>query len=283
MAIITASYPGNCSVCRQRYVAGTQINWTKGGPTSHVACSGGVSSSSDPKRSAVAPSRPPRSRKASTRRTSVFGSSRVSAATARSIRSGETEITNRTGYTVGSTIHAVKVREVGGGPDGHYWHVVHSFFVRANEDMGDYDDLYHAYVRPATDEECQPIIAATVAKGARVACEVWLAQQLAGPTVTSVSDTGCLPPSDQIQQRITIGRKVGSSGAITDGGTTYVLTEASVISHHAGYYDDYRSTTATISRTPELVQVITALASGDVATLAVCADRARQELGHITF
>ena len=58
MAIITASYPGNCAVCHQRYVAGTQINWTKGGPTSHVACSGGASSSSDPKRSAGVPSRP---------------------------------------------------------------------------------------------------------------------------------------------------------------------------------------------------------------------------------
>jgi hypothetical protein len=208
----------------------------------------------------------------------VFGSSRVSAAVARSIRSGETEITNRAGYTVGSTIHAAKVREVGGGPDGHYWHVVHSFFVRANEDMGDYDDLYHAYVRPATEEECAPIVAATVAKGARKACEMWLTAQLAAPTATSVSDTGGLPPSDQIQQRVVIGRKVGASGAVTDGGTTYALTETEVISHHNGYYDDYRSTTATISRTFELAQVITALASGDTVTIAICADRARLEI-----
>jgi hypothetical protein len=265
MAIITASYPGNCSVCRQRYVAGTQINWTKGGPTSHVACSGGASSPSTPKSPARgASSRLPRPRKQ-----------------ARAIRSGETEITNRTGYTVGSTIHAAKVREVGGGPDGHYWHVVHAFFVRANEDMGDYDDLYHAYVRPATEEECAPIVSATVAKGARKACEMWLAAQLAAPTATSVSDTGRLPPSDQIQQSVVIGRKVGASGAVTDGGTTYALTETEVISHHNGYYDDYRSTTATVTRTSALAQVITALASGDTDTLAVCADRARLEIPSI--
>lgn len=35
---ITAKFPGTCSTCGGKFAAGEQINWTKGGPTSHAEC-----------------------------------------------------------------------------------------------------------------------------------------------------------------------------------------------------------------------------------------------------
>jgi hypothetical protein len=35
---ITAKFPGKCSLCGERFAAGTQIAWRKGEPSSHAAC-----------------------------------------------------------------------------------------------------------------------------------------------------------------------------------------------------------------------------------------------------
>lgn len=192
----------------------------------------------------------------------------------RELRPDETQISSRSGagYTVGHVLHASKV-DGGGGPDGHYWYVAHAFFTRANEDLGHYDDLHHAYVRPATDDECAPVISRVASRDARATCERWLMDY---SSLTSVSDTGRLPPAAEVQARVVIGREVGASGAVTDGGTTFALTAESVVSHHGGYYDDYRSLTRTITRTDDVAAVITALASDDSAAIMVQADRIRQ-------
>jgi hypothetical protein len=161
-------------------------------------------------------------------------------------------------------------------------------FVRGEdaEDMGHYgvrDGWYGvAYYRTATDAEQSALEltespARTVqrAQERRLAVEAWLTTQLKGGAhgVTTVSDTGRLPPEAEIEATIEIGRKVTSSGAVTDGGTTYALTATSVVAHHGGYYDDYRSSTRTVERTDELVGAVMALASGDDETISVCADR----------
>lgn len=252
--IITARYASVCPVCRHAIAEGAQVEWSKGAKAMHPGC---AADGAPVKTARKSPSQPraPKVR--------------------RELQAGETEISSRTrGYTVGATVHAAKVAG-GGGPDGHYWTVTHEFFVRANEDNGQYDDLHCAYVRAATEAECAPLIARAISTGAKATCETWLATQLAhkAPGVTSVSDTGSLPPASEILQRVKIGHKVSSSGAVVDGGTTYALTADTVVAHHGGYYDDYRSSTRTLARTSELAQVINALATSDAAEIAVCADR----------
>src|SRR5262245_20345400 len=38
MSIIAAKFPGICSVCQERFAAGTRIEWTKGRPARHEQC-----------------------------------------------------------------------------------------------------------------------------------------------------------------------------------------------------------------------------------------------------
>jgi hypothetical protein len=195
---------------------------------------------------------------------------------ARQPKPGEHEISRRTGkYTVGETIHAGKIPG-GGGADGHYWTVVSTRFQHANEDMGYYDNLYIATVRPATDAEAVPVTLRIASTGARKAVEGALEKALKydAPGVTSVTDTGKLPPASEIESKVVIGRKTGASGAVTDGGTTYAVTAFDIVAHHGGYYDDYRSSTRTRSRTDLLAQMVAALASNDSAAIAALADAA---------
>lgn len=161
-------------------------------------------------------------------------------------------------------------------------------FVRGEdaEDMGHYgvrDGWYGvAYYRNASADEQAALElveapARTVqrAQEQRAAVEAWLSSQLKGdaPGVTTVTDTGRLPSESEIVATAEIGRKVTTSGAVTDGGTTYALTATTVVAHHGGYYDDYRSSTRTVARTDELAQVIMALANGDDDVISICADR----------
>lgn len=250
---ITNKFPGRCSVCSVSVEAakGTAVKGRDGKWSVRCAAHSGGGP-------APAPSgpRPPKAPRAARK-------------ARRAKQPGEIEIHNKTGYDVGATIHAPRIAG-GGGPDGHYWTVMHTYFSRANEDMGQYDDLHYAYARPATDDECSPLIARARAAKSRRTCEEVLA---AAPVLTSVSDTGRLPPAAEIEASVVVGRKTGSSGAVTDGGTTYALTATSIVAHHGGYYDDYRSTTRTIARTDELAQIIVALATGDVDAIGVYADR----------
>lgn len=161
-------------------------------------------------------------------------------------------------------------------------------FVRGEdaEDMGHYgvrDGWYGiAYYQPTTEAEQAamemreaPAREAQRAREARAKVETWLTAQLTwdAPGVEHVTDTGKLPTSAETEISVVVGRKTGASGTITDGGTTYALTATSVVAHHGGYYDDYRSSTRTIARTDELAQVIRALSGGDTETISVLADR----------
>ena len=42
--IITAKYPSYCACCRQPITVGSRIEWSKGSPAKHTACSGAVAS-----------------------------------------------------------------------------------------------------------------------------------------------------------------------------------------------------------------------------------------------
>lgn len=252
---ITAKYPGKCAGCGAGFSVGTQIDYSGPGVSTHSYCQ---ATGAGPTTRRAPPPRAPKVR--------------------RQLAAGERQIERKAtgkagGYHVGETLHAGKILG-GGGPDGCYWTVMHAFFERANEDNGQYDDLHCAYVRAATDEECAPLIVASRSKLARATCEQWLAAQLAGGV--TVSDTGKLPAVADRAASVVLGYKVGASGAVTDGGTTYALTATSVVAHHDGYYDAYRSTTRTVERTDALAQVIAALATNDGAALSVQADRIQE-------
>lgn len=277
--IITAKYESTCPTCRQPIRTGSEVEWTRGSQAQHVACANGAPAS------AAAPARGTTGRRRAPRKPAAPRQPR------REPQSGEQTVGRRSkAYTIGETIHGAKLRG-GGGPDGCYWTVTHEWFQRANEDLGYYADEYMAHVRPATDEEVAPVLARLAAGGARAACEAWLTAALStgAPGVTTVSDTGTLPPAAERQAEIVLGRRVGASGAVTDGGTTYVVTADSIVAHHGGYYDDYRSSTRTLALSSttveeiaakrEIAMLVTALAASDDQTIAVLADRAR-ELGH---
>lgn len=274
--IITAKFESTCPTCRQPIRVGSEVEWTRGVQAQHVACANGAPAAAPARGKAAR--RPPR-KPASPRQPR------------RELQAGEQMIGRRSkAYAIGETIHGAKLPG-GGGPDGCYWTVTHEWFQRANEDLGYYDDEYMAHVRPATDEEVAQVLTRLAAAGARAACVAWLEAALStgAPGVTTVSDTGTLPPTAERQVELVLGRRVGASGAVTDGGTTYVVTADSIVAHHGGYYDDYRSSTRTLalaSTTVEesaakrqIVMLITALATSDEQTIAVLADRAR-EIGH---
>ena len=258
MALITAKYSSICAICSGSIRPGTSVEWSAGSKARHAACVQGAAQSARPA---------PKARKSRTRN--------VRREPAPAPPPGCTTLCNRSGYSVGAVVHAPKVAPIGGGPDGCYWVVLSVEFVRADEDSGHYDDLYHACCRPASEAECADKIAAARSKGARVAVEAWLTGRLDwdAPGVTNVSDTGTLPPPVEVEVSVKLGRKTGTSGAVTDGGTTYALTATAVVAHHGGYHDDYRSSTRTVTRTDELAQVIAALASNDEGAIMVCADR----------
>ncbi len=154
------------------------------------------------------------------------------------------------------------------------------------EDTGNYDsrDGWYGttYYRPATLTEAAALEKAEApakedqrARAARAAVEDWLSAQLQwdAPGVETVHDTGKLPETSAREATIVIGRKAGASGILTDGGTAYALTATTVVAHHGGYYDDYRSSTRTLPRTEEFAKVIRMLAAADAAELLVFADR----------
>lgn len=163
----------------------------------------------------------------------------------------------------------------------------------AADDNG-YCGRYGAIVRLATVEECAPAIERSRRSASLAACATWLEAQIAygAPNVIRVSDSGELPPIEEREElrpiapgperqaletsrTLVIGRKTGYSGAVTDGGTHFVITATSVVSYHGGYYDAYRSMTCTLARTELLVAVIRALATESSDDLLVCADRIR--------
>lgn len=121
-------------------------------------------------------------------------------------------------------------------------------------DDNGYCGRFGAIVRLATPEECASTIAARRAKVDRLAIERGLAAALdwKAPGVITVHDTGSLPPSGEIVARWTAPDK-----------TVYALTATSIVAHHPGYYDDYRSSTRTLARTEELAAVIRALANNE--------------------
>lgn len=255
---ITAKFRGVCSVCGGTIHAGDRIEWSKGEPTRHTAC---------PSEGGAQPAASKAQRKPRTQRQAP-----------RRQQPGEITIRRRSSdrgdtYQIGTVIHASKVSG-GGGPDEHYFLVVHSWIEHANEDMDAFDEMAGAHVRPATDEECAPVIAAKRTALARQTCEAGLAAALKydAPGVDMVSDTGSLPPAAEREAEIVLGRKVGDRGAITDGGTTYALTATTVVAHHNGYYDSYRSSTRTVARTEQFAALIRALATNDLDTLSVLAD-----------
>lgn len=258
---ITARYRSICPHCHQTIQPGNQVEWSKGSPAVHTECANSAGQPTAQPQPARSPRRP-------------RNPGRPSAGRYRGPAAGEITISRKSqsgAYDVGSTVHAGKVPG-GGGPDGCYWTVTHAWFARANEDNGQYDDLYNANVRAATEEEVAPIMARITAERVRKACEESLTRQLRSEDVEVVSDTGHLPPAVEIEISVVLGRKTGPSGAVTDGGTTYALTATSVVSHHGGYYDDYRSVTRTIGRTAELASLVRALATNDSEALLVLSD-----------
>ncbi len=133
--------------------------------------------------------------------------------------------------------------------------------------------VYSATARVATDEEAAPLKASRRAGNAARACSALLASALKwdAPGVTNVVDTGQLPPKADREVEWT------SKGG-TDKDTTYVLTATTIIAHHRGFYDDYRSTTRTIARDERIARIVQALATNDDATLAVLSDTIPQEV-----
>jgi len=265
MATITAKYPGTCATCSGGIRPGDQIEYAKGQPTRHTRCTSAVETQA--------------STRSSGRRSAGGGPRRGGGrAKHREMQAGERQIGRRSAaYTVGETVHGTKLTG-GGGPDGCYWTVVHAWHQRANEDLGYYHDEHMAYVRPATEDEVAPVLARIATAGARKACEAWLDAALrpGAPGVEHISDTGTLPPAAEREVELVLGRKVGSTGTVTDGGTTYAVTATAIVAHHGGYYDDYRSSTRTLARDEQLVALIGALAANDAETIATLADRAEQ-------
>lgn len=279
---ITAKFPGKCEVCGGKIRPGDRIEWKKGAGSRHEACATGAAAQQPTQAAARAPRKPsaPRAPK--------------------QIPAGVMLRSDKHAYHMGDVMpailrdaeiseceerQAIKATEipaadVAGKPlrEGERRVgvvVIHTdrMSQESSDDNG-YCGRYGATVRLATSDECAEIVTQRRAAHGPQICKRALEAALAysAPGVESVGDTGTLPPAAETEVSIVLGRKHGSSGAIVDGGTTYALTATSIVAHHRGHYDDYRSSTRTIARTELLAQIIKAIAADDGPMLAVLGD-----------
>jgi hypothetical protein len=126
--IITAKFSSICPKCSQSIRAGARVEWTKGVKATHATC--------------PAPAAPRATSRASRREPNAEAGEK--AISRFSTGRGDT-------YGVGDTLYLPRVS--GGSGDGHWHTVVSAWIGMPNEDMGSYDWMCHALVRPATDVE----------------------------------------------------------------------------------------------------------------------------------
>jgi hypothetical protein len=147
--LITAKYSSRCPSCQGQIAVGSRVEWERGAPARHAVCpTAGAQATPEPRRK----------------------STRAAGPRYRAARDGEVmiaRVANGRGdtYDVGQTVY-VQNLTTGGGPDGRYWRVTHSWYARACEDAGHYDDQAMAYVVPATAEEAAPVAARRAARSA---------------------------------------------------------------------------------------------------------------------
>lgn len=158
--VITAKFASSCPKCGLPISAGAKVEWSKGAKATHVACP--VSAKPVPLRKVA--TRAPRAR-----RDPVAGEQTISR---RSSGRGDS-------YDVGATVYLPRVR--GGSGDGH-WHTIVSTWSDAPcEDMGHYDWMCSALVRPATDAErmtAQTARSASQRRAALAAIPAWVVSQV---------------------------------------------------------------------------------------------------------
>lgn len=153
--IITAKYLSTCPNCGGSIGVGDKVEWTKGSKASHAKCPKGRTAAA-PKRAAGRPAR---------ERQPAFPDT---APEPGAIRIEGTRLgRNDQRYDAGATVHAPKVREAGGGPDGHYFTVIVARLFPPCEDAGHYHWTEYAWVRPATETEAAPVAARIAARTAR--------------------------------------------------------------------------------------------------------------------
>lgn len=147
---ITARYDSRCARCGGGIHIGEKIEWTKGTPATHTAC---------PKAKTATPAhRAPAARQ-----------------TEPALAAGEIDIHRPSvgredGYVLGDVLHLVRCAPNGGGPDKRYYTVTWCGKRRITEGeddcrAGEWECVGH--VRPATDTECAPKVAAAAAKAER--------------------------------------------------------------------------------------------------------------------
>lgn len=133
---ITAKFASTCQAWHRPIRPGDQVEWQRGSKATHTTC---------PTESAQAPVRTKRTAQPKTRYREPMPD-----------EVGIAKLARLGAYAVGSTLYVSNVRG-GGGPDGHYWTVTHTWHERANEDLGNYEPMERAYVVPATDDQAAPV------------------------------------------------------------------------------------------------------------------------------
>lgn len=271
--LITAKYAATCATCRQPIRPGQQIEWAKGSPARHTTCGTTSAAADAPAARSALPSVTDapyerREKWEACKRVHLADATgetrRVGAKRCAELRRGATAAA----LVEGQTLVVVAQRAVYES-------------AKDNEDMGDLSGPgWHVtlYLRLATaaeqaTDDARDAAARTAARAveARRMCLAALERVSSAPGAECVSDTGTLPSAAETVARYDVprGRDRGSSNE-----PIYVLTATTIVRHHGGYYDDYRSVTTTIPRNGNdlLAAVIHALAADDAATLAVCSD-----------
>lgn len=234
--IITAKYPGWCPKCGKKINIGDKIMWIKGEKPTHAVCPTGSPQQPSQQQQRAAPA--PERRQAFPQSPPEPGAFQI-----QGDRSGR----NDRSYDVGKTIHAPKVRDPGGGPDGHYYTVLASVLYPPNEDMGHYGWRERAWVRPATDAEAAPLAGRLTAKANREALVAELVAILrAGENLGDVAH-----PAGRV---FTVNPGVHGSGQelaiLGDDGAVYLWS--------SGHYDDYRRSCWVVrsARAVEIMQTL---------------------------
>jgi hypothetical protein len=137
---ITAKYAGRCSECGGQIRVGQQIEWHRGAGSKHTSCGAGSEAKTSAPRAPRKPAFPAQAPEAG----AVLIGGR------RSDRSDRR-------YEVGQCIHCPKVRDAGGGPDGHYYTVLAVTMSPPCEDNQQFNWTEHSWVRPATDAEAASV------------------------------------------------------------------------------------------------------------------------------
>jgi hypothetical protein len=160
---ITARFGSTCPACGGQIPVGATVEWEKGQKARHVVCPARGSAGAGSPARARTPSAP---RRQAPRRP-PFPSTPPEPGAFRI--EGRRDGRRDERYSTGMVVHALKVREAGGGPDGHYYTVLCSGLFPPCEDNQQFDWQEIAWVRPATDAEAAPRAAQDAARELREA------------------------------------------------------------------------------------------------------------------